>query len=224
MEEPPLSLRQLGIVLSEAPSHEALYDSLSQYEDEACLQFTHAQILGDEKLLSAYYSSFLISHLLTNQIQEARALTKRMPPTLLKSDEVLRYSIAILRAVWQNQYHEIYHLLRNQTWPEPVNVIANKFDAFFTEKTFKDVSRVYESIRPEAAAEYLGLEELVQNGAGSEPSAELIQTLVQRGWEWDDEKRLFQPHYPEESLKVGGLNTRLHGINRIAGLAGNHGS
>jgi COP9 signalosome complex subunit 8 len=68
MDLPSLSLGQLEKVVAESPSYEALYDVLGQYEDEACLQFTQTQITGDERLLSAFYSSFLISHLLTNQM------------------------------------------------------------------------------------------------------------------------------------------------------------
>lgn len=76
MDLPPLSLHQLEKVVSESPSYDALYDALSLYEDEACLQFTRTQITGDEKLLSAFYSSFLISHLLTDQMSVAAAVAE----------------------------------------------------------------------------------------------------------------------------------------------------
>lgn len=65
---PSLSLGPLEKVVAESPSYEALYEVLVQYEDEACLQFTQTQITGDEELLSVFYSSFLISHLLTDQM------------------------------------------------------------------------------------------------------------------------------------------------------------
>jgi COP9 signalosome complex subunit 8 len=64
----PLSLEQLAKVLSETPTSEGLYDILSQYENEACLLFTDAGVTGDAKLPSAFYTSFLISHLLTDQL------------------------------------------------------------------------------------------------------------------------------------------------------------
>jgi COP9 signalosome complex subunit 8 len=72
----PLSLGRLGKVVAESPSYEALYDVLGQYEDEACLQFTQTQVTGDEDLLSAFYSSFLISHLLTDQMSVPSTMTK----------------------------------------------------------------------------------------------------------------------------------------------------
>jgi COP9 signalosome complex subunit 8 len=100
---------------------------------------------------------------------------------------------------------------------------SNVFSAYFTEKAFKDVSRVYESIRPEAAAEYLGLEEMAQNGTANTSSSKLVQALLERGWEWDDEKQLFRPHFPEQLANASnGINSNT--INHIGGLASNHGS
>lgn len=64
----PLSLEQLAKVLSETPTPEGLYDILSKYENEACLLFTDTEVTGDAKLLSTFYTSFLISHLVTDQM------------------------------------------------------------------------------------------------------------------------------------------------------------
>lgn len=64
----PLSLEQLQKVLTETPSNDALYDLLSSYEDEACQQFTQAGITRDATLLTAFYSSFLFSHLLIDEM------------------------------------------------------------------------------------------------------------------------------------------------------------
>lgn len=93
------------------------------------------------------------------------------------------------------------------------------FLAYFTEKAFKDVSRVYESIRPEAAAEYLGLDRLTQNGTANTSSSELVQALLQRGWEWDGEKQLFRPHFPTQLVGISS-NT----VNHIVGLTNRPGS
>ncbi|KAL1963861.1 hypothetical protein VTN77DRAFT_7793 [Rasamsonia byssochlamydoides] len=219
MDLPPLSLEQLSKALSDAPTAEALYDVLSQYESEACLLFTDTQVTGDAKLLSAFYASFLISHLLTDQIQEARSLTQRMPPTLVKEDLVLQNSITLLRAVWQNKHSEIYRILRELPWPDPVNQIVQKYDAYFAEKTFKEISRAYEAIRPEKAAAYLGLE----NGQGdsSEPSPALIQTLTQRGWVWDANEHLFRPKVQDKPVELNG--TRTNGISELVGLVSSYG-
>ncbi|OKL56793.1 hypothetical protein UA08_07792 [Talaromyces atroroseus] len=215
MALPPLSLAQLQKVLAETAAPDALYDILSSYEDETCLQFTQAAVTGDRALLSAFYASFLFSHLLIDDIQEARALTHRMPPTMVEDDPVLQNSIAVLRSIWQNKYSETYEILRNQPWPEPVSIIVQRFDEFYAEKSFKNISRIYESIRPEVAAEYLGLDKI----ANHTTSSELINTLVNKGWEWDTEKGLFRPHVPVEPLRVNASRKPLDEIGRIIGLA-----
>ncbi|PCG96325.1 COP9 signalosome, subunit CSN8 [Penicillium occitanis (nom. inval.)] len=205
----PLSLEQLQKVLTETPTNDALFDILSSCEDEACQQFTQAGITGDATLLTAFYSSFLFSHLLIDEIQEARALTQRIPSALIQNDPVIQRSIAILRSIYQNKFSETYALLRGQPWPTPVDVIVQRFDAHYTEKSFRNVSRIYESIRPEVAAEYLGL----QN------NTELIDILVKRGWEWDADKDLFRPHVPDEHVKAGKSRPSLDQISRVVGLA-----
>jgi COP9 signalosome complex subunit 8 len=64
----PLSLAQLQTVLVETAAPDALFDILSSYEDEACVQFTEAGVTGDGTLLSAFYSSLLFSHLLIDEM------------------------------------------------------------------------------------------------------------------------------------------------------------
>ncbi|KAF5015320.1 hypothetical protein F66182_13390 [Fusarium sp. NRRL 66182] len=204
----PLSLEQLQQALTENLSKDALYDLLSSYEDEACQQFTPGAITGDAKVLTAYYSSFLFSHLLIDEIQEARALTQRIPSTLIQNEPVVQRSIAILRSIYQNKFSETYALLRGQPWPKPVDIVVERFDAYYTEKSFRNISRIYESIRPEVAAEYLGL----QN------NAELTDILVKRGWEWNAEKELFRPHVPDEHV-ARKVRPPLDQISRTVGLA-----
>lgn len=77
---------------------------------------------------------------------------------------------------------------------------------------------MYESLRPEAAAEYLGLEEIAQDN-----SSKLVQALLDKGWEWDDEKQLFRPHFPEQLVNASnGLKSNT--IGHVGSLASNYGS
>lgn len=55
-------------------------------------------------------------------------MTTRMPPTLVKDDMVLQNSITLLRAAYQNKYAEVYRILRQLPWPEPVNQYVQKYD------------------------------------------------------------------------------------------------
>lgn len=68
MALPPLSKERLAEVLTSAPSPSALYDTLSHYEPEACLLFTDNGVTGDAELLSVFYSSYLISLLLIDEM------------------------------------------------------------------------------------------------------------------------------------------------------------
>lgn len=161
--------------------------------------------------------------------QEARALTRRIPSTLIQHDPVIQHGIAILRSIYQNNFSETYALLRGQPWPKPVDNVVQRFDgkynsavmigrhhssrilfaAYYTEKSFRNISRIYESIRPEIAAEYLGL----QN------NAELIDIMVKRGWQWDAGRELFLPHVPDDHVKIGKSRPPSNQISRVVGLA-----
>jgi hypothetical protein len=52
--------------------------------------------------------------------------------------------------------------------------------------------------------------------------SKLIGALTQRGWEWDEEKRLFRPKVPEEPVGING--SKLNGISQVVGLVNSHGS
>lgn len=94
----------------------------------------------------------------------------------------------------------------------------------FAEKSFKNISRIYESIRPEVAAEYLGLKEIAGSTSAGPTSSELINTLTKKGWDWDADKELFRPHVSDEPLDISTSRKPLDGIGRIVGLANVQGS
>ncbi|KAL2000933.1 hypothetical protein VTN02DRAFT_2449 [Thermoascus thermophilus] len=217
MALPPLSMDQLSQVLSSAPTYAALYDTLFQYESQACLLFTDTQLKGDPELLSAFYSSFLISHLLTDQINEARMLTHRMPPTLVKDDPTLQNGLALLRAVWQNNHAQVYKILRELPWPDVLKGIVQSYEAYFQEKTFKDVSRAYEAIRPATAAAYLGLGPV----SAEEPDPAVLNAFTARGWGWDEEAKLLRPKVVATPPDPAGPKS--NGMSQIVGLIGNYG-
>lgn len=72
MELPPLTKEQLSqLVTSNAPPSQ-LFEALSRYELQACLIFAGGNSSntgsGDSTLLSLFYSSFFLVHLLTDQV------------------------------------------------------------------------------------------------------------------------------------------------------------
>ena len=50
-----------------------------------------------------------------------------MPRQLVKDDSILKTSISLLRAVWQNDHPEVYRILRQTSWPSPVDDAVDKF-------------------------------------------------------------------------------------------------
>jgi hypothetical protein len=145
MDHAALSLELLANILADSTTNNTLFEALCPYEDDANYLFTETEISGDASLLSAFYSIFLISHLLIDEMlvfvhvscihdywlilcsNECRALVYRMPPTLVKEDAVLQTSISLLRAVWQNNHAHVYRIVRESSWPTPVSIAIDKF-------------------------------------------------------------------------------------------------
>ncbi|PWY89357.1 COP9 signalosome complex subunit 8 [Aspergillus heteromorphus CBS 117.55] len=187
MDLPPLSQQQLAAIVTSASTPAELYRTLSDYEAEACL--LSSQDSNQAELLSLYYSTFFFSHLLTDQIYEARISTKRMPQGLLQHDPSLQNCLNLLRAVWQRKYEQVYQVLRELPWSDPLKPIVQSYEAYFQEKTLKEISKAYEAIRPAAAATYLGLDPVTAAQADSTT----VQKLTAYGWTWDQETGLLHP-------------------------------
>lgn len=62
-----LSIEQLSKVLEAPASPSILFEKLSQYESEASILLT-SPFGPDPQLLSAFYSSYLIAHLLVDEM------------------------------------------------------------------------------------------------------------------------------------------------------------
>ncbi|KAJ5747262.1 uncharacterized protein N7511_008958 [Penicillium nucicola] len=193
MELPPLTLEQLaGLISSNAPPSQ-LFEALSQYEHEACLMSAGNGSPetggGDQTLLSTFYSSFFLVHLLTDQVPEARALTKRIPVSLLHQDPSLQNCLTLLRAVWQTQVDQVYQILRQCPWPEVLQPLVLRYESFYQDKTLISVSTSYEAIRLSTAAKYLGLDEL----SAKQEDPNIIAKFTKCGWTWDPETKLLHP-------------------------------
>lgn len=138
---------------------------------------------------------------------EARALTQRMPQSLLHQDPSLQNCLTLLRAVWQTQHDQIYHILRGLPWPDMLRPLIQRYESmmpncqalwvsanvfpigYFQHKTLVEVSKAYETIRPATAAKYLGLDQQ----AAEQGDASIIQKFTGCGWTWDPETELLHP-------------------------------
>ncbi|KAL2824499.1 COP9 signalosome [Aspergillus cavernicola] len=213
MDPPPLSLNQLSALLEAAPSPDDLYTSLSDYEEQACLLASQPD---EVELLVDFYTAFFFSHLLTDQIHEARALTRRIPRDLLQTDS-LQTCTLLLRAIWQRKHTEIYKILRELPWPERSRPVVQSYESYFQKKTLKEVSNSYEAIRPAAAASYLGLNaNLAEQG-----DTAIIQKFTACGWRWDGETQLLHPK-PIVTAPPKEHNLQ-NELSRVMALISNHG-
>ncbi|KAL3438637.1 CSN complex subunit 8 [Aspergillus tetrazonus] len=183
MDLPTLSLDQLSAVIAAAPTPTDLYTSLSDYEEQACL--LSATDPSEKDLLLEFYTAFFFSHLLTDQICEARALTRRIPREISQTDAMQTCSL-LLRAVWQSKHIEIYKILRELPWPGRSQPLVQRYESYIQEKTLVEVSNSYETIRIAAAATYLGLDPAAVEG-------DIIEKFTACGWKWDSEKQLLHP-------------------------------
>ncbi|EAW15125.1 CSN8/PSMD8/EIF3K family protein [Aspergillus clavatus NRRL 1] len=212
MNLPPLSQEQLAAVFTSARTPSELYETLAQYEAQACLLSTPNS--KETELLSLFYSMFFFSHLLLDDIYEARAMTKRMPQDLAHTDSSLQNCLNLLRAVWQRKYEQVYTILRELPWPESLKPIVQRYDQHFQEKTLKEVSRVYEAIRPDAAANYLGLDV----AAAKQGDPAIIKKFTACGWAWDEKTMLF---YPKPIIspadQIGHLSNNLGEVMALLG-------
>lgn len=152
MELPRLTIEQLSkLVASNSPPSQ-LFEALTEYEQEACLMTEGSGrsegAISNPELLSLFYSSFFLVHLLTDQMSvtpngaytvisiltdpnrsEAHALTKRMPTKLKHEDPSLQNCLALLRAVWQTEHGQVYRILQELPWPEAVRPLVQRYES-----------------------------------------------------------------------------------------------
>lgn len=186
MDLAPLSQEQLSSILTSAATPSELYDTLSQYEGQALLL---ADSNGDQELLSLFYSFFFFSHLLIEELSEARMLTKRIPQNLVENNSLLQNCTILLRAVWQRSHEHVYRYLREMPWPEPLEPLVQRYEVYFQNKTLEELSCTYEAIRPETAASYLGLD----SATAQQGNPDILQKFTNCGWKWDGEAKLLHP-------------------------------
>lgn len=72
-----------------------------------------------EYLLTIFYSN------------EARMLTKRMPPSLTNAHPVMQNTLKLLRAVWNDNHTAIYQTIRQPEWPEVLKGLVQSYESKF---------------------------------------------------------------------------------------------
>ena len=161
-------------------------------------------------------------------------LIKRIPRSLLEQAPSLQNCITLLRAVWQRKHEDVYKILREFPWPDPLEPLIQRYDSkrpvplslirfspdcveHFQEKALVEISKAYETIRPAAAAAYLGIDSA--SAEQGDPAA--IQRFIASGWTWNEQEKLLRPKATVTELdKNINISNKL---NEVMALVGNSG-
>ncbi|KAI9843246.1 MAG: hypothetical protein M1837_006535 [Sclerophora amabilis] len=215
---PQLSIKQLAELYA-SPSSVVpdidLVEALSEYEADACVLFTDTTVTGDADVLRLFYSGYVFALLLINELNEARFLTHRFPPSLKKSDQTLNRSTNLVRALWSKDYNSIYQTLTTPGWPEELRPLVDRYIAYFRFSTFNLLGRAYTSLPPSLGAMYLGLD-------GTDD--EVTEQFISRGWSFDTAKRTLCPppviEEPKSSAATRGTASRGDSAASLVDLVG----
>ncbi|KAM5477213.1 hypothetical protein MauCBS54593_000486 [Microsporum audouinii] len=197
-------------------------ESLIELEAEVNIYCSRDNIASDAGFLSTYYSSYLISLLLEDDIHEARVLLRRAPISLLESDSVMRSLPALVQAVWTGDHKTVYEILKTSPWHEMAKPLVQSYADHYRNKVIDDISISYKSIRLPTIESKLGLEpdsDAMQDTGDDVPS-QLIQDLSAKGWIYDPASKLMYPAKTETQVSV---EDRIK-LGQITALVGNHGS
>ncbi|KAL7275122.1 hypothetical protein RUND412_001941 [Rhizina undulata] len=201
---PSLDLQYLSALCSAndiPPS--TLIDLFSTLESAACLQ----PISPNLELLETYYSAYLFSLFLGNDLNEARFLTKRIQPALLTTPMLTR-TTALLKALYTRDFPAVYKTVSSSPWPAVLSSLASQFLDSFRRRAFITLSNAYTAITPSAAAKYLGMTD----------EQEVVQNLLAEGWEYDSDAGILKPVKREEEALRGDGEGKDGRIGRLVGL------
>ncbi|PGH08291.1 hypothetical protein AJ80_07887 [Polytolypa hystricis UAMH7299] len=218
-----LSIEDLSKLLAAAPSPAKLLKSLIELEGPVSLRFGETHLNSDTEFLSTFYSIYILVLLWEDEVNEAHMLTRRLPQSLLRPDTFLQNALSLLKAVWQEDYEQVYDQIRQPSWPDSLKPLVRSYQSYFQDKAFEGLTRAYSAIRPSTLVFYLGLDPSVATPteAGTEDaSRELVSFLTKKGWEWDSESKLFTPKAAPVTKPV---DSEAFKIGKLVGLIGTHG-
>ena len=55
-------------------------------------------------------------------------LTKRIPESLAQGNTSLQDCTLLLRAVWQRNHGQVYKILEEKPWPEPLKPLVQRYE------------------------------------------------------------------------------------------------
>ncbi|KAI9889159.1 MAG: hypothetical protein M1814_005750 [Vezdaea aestivalis] len=224
MEFTQPNLADLITVRLSQHEYSELVDILAGMEAQAAISMTSKAAGQKFNLADIFYSSFIISLMLDDDLDEARALLQRLPPKLLKVSTDLDTSVAackeLHRAVWQRKYDTVYQILRHFNWPVTLIPIVQKYDAHFIQQMHQFIRGAFTAIPCPLAMRYLGNRETANRT--SKQSANFIEEAGKHGWRYDETKDMLYPQSLDmvASQKSSDLAATGESVTRLVTLVG----
>jgi len=144
----------------------------------------------------AVYKVHLLAYLLTEQVDAARFLWKRMPAGTHALDPELAAIWEVGKQMWQKQPAGVQAALRSVPWSQPlVASLAARLQADTLQSSFKQMGAAYNTVAAPVLAQRLGVEE-----------ARVHELAAAAGWVASAETGLYAPCAPaEDKQRTTGL-------------------
>ncbi|EFR02075.1 hypothetical protein MGYG_05078 [Nannizzia gypsea CBS 118893] len=220
MSSAPSTQERLTEILSTSTSP---LEPLIELEGEVKTNYPKERIASDMEFFSTYYSSYLISLLLDDDVHEARMIFRRLPHAILEHDALMQSLEKLLRAVAMRDHGTVYEILKTAPWHKITEPLVQSYTVHYRNKVIDDTSLSYKSVRLPTIESKLGLEQdsdAMQDDTGDDVPSQLIQDLSAKGWTYDAVSKLIHPAKPAMQVDA---QERIR-LGQISALIGNHGS
>ncbi|XP_069839242.1 COP9 signalosome complex subunit 8 [Dendropsophus ebraccatus] len=134
------------------------------------------------------YSQLLVLYLLHNDMNNARYLWKRIPPSVRSSSPELGWIWEVGQRIWQRDFPGIYSSIAAHQWSENIQPIMEAVRDTTRRRAFCLVSQAYTSISADDLAAFVGL-----------PVEEAVKGVVEQGWQADSATRIVMPKKPDSA-------------------------
>ncbi|XP_072181075.1 COP9 signalosome complex subunit 8-like [Diadema setosum] len=132
------------------------------------------------------YKKLLTLYLLQNDLNNAKFLWKRIPPSVKTGDPELGYIWEIGQNMWQRDFtsSKLYTAL-NREWSDSIKEIISSLQDSIRQRLFHLIGSAYTSIEADQFALYLGMSK-----------EQAINAVQEEGWAYNSESQMILPKKP----------------------------
>ncbi|KAM8933770.1 COP9 signalosome complex subunit 8 isoform 2-T2 [Pelodytes ibericus] len=134
------------------------------------------------------YSQLLALYLLHNDMNNARYLWKRIPPSIRSANAELAGIWEVGQRIWQREFPGIYASIAAYQWSENIQPIMEAVRDATRRRAFGLVSQAYTSISADDFAAFVGLS-----------VEEAVKGVLEQGWQADSATRMVMPKKPDSA-------------------------